>query len=172
MGLDDLAGAQPLRSDRIVLEPLRVEHAEEMAPLLDDSTLHTFIGGKPANVQELRSRYARQVIGAPPNGSQRWLNWIVRRRDDGQAVGFVQSTVSDQDGELIAAVAWVVVASQQGNGYAREAARLMADWLRQQRVDRVVAYINPGHHASNTVARWIGLTPTDTKVDDEVRWQG
>ena len=36
-----------LESERLVLEPLRVEHAEELAPLLDDPRLHEFIGGDP-----------------------------------------------------------------------------------------------------------------------------
>jgi RimJ/RimL family protein N-acetyltransferase len=172
MGVDDWAEAQPLLSERLALEPLRVEHADEMAPLLDDPALHTFIGGKPASLQELRTRYAQQVVGRPPDGSQRWLNWIVRRRDDGQAVGFVQATISEQTGDLTADVAWVVAVSQQRSGYAREAAQLMTDWLRQQHVHLVVAHVHPQHHASNAVARWIGLTPTDTQVDGEVRWQG
>jgi RimJ/RimL family protein N-acetyltransferase len=172
MGLDNWAEAQPLRSERLVLEPLRVEHADEMAPLLDDPTLHTFTGGKPATLQELRSRYAQQVVGQPPDGSQHWLNWIARRRDNGQAVGFVQATISEQDGDLTADVAWVIGVSQQRSGYAREAAQLMTDWLRLQHVRLVVAHVHPQHHASNAVARWIGLTPTDTQVEGEVRWQG
>ena len=172
MGLDDWAAAQPLDSERLVLEPLRLEHADEMAPLLDDPSLHTFIGGRPATLQELRGRYARQVLGQPADGSQRWLNWIVRRRDNRQAVGFVQATISEQGGELTAELAWVVAPSQQRSGYAREAAQLMADWLRQQHIHHVVAHIKPDHHASNAVARSIGLAPTETQVDGEVRWQG
>lgn len=172
MGLVGWAQAQPLLSERVVLEPLRVEHADEMAPLLDDPTLHTFVGGKPATLLELRSRYVRQVVGQPADGSQRWLNWIVRRRDDGQAVGFVQATISEQGGDVTAEVAWVVAVSQQRSGYAREAALLMMDWLRRQHVQRFVAHVHPQHHASNAVARWIGLAPTDTQVEGEVRWQG
>jgi RimJ/RimL family protein N-acetyltransferase len=143
-----------------------------MAPVLDDPTLHTFIGGNPATLQELHVRYAQQVVGQSPDGSQRWLNWIVRRRDDGQAVGFVQATISEQAGDSTADLAWVVAASQQRRGYAWEAAQLMADWLRQQHVHLVVAHVHPQHHASSAVARWIGLTPSDTQVDGEVRWQG
>jgi len=153
MGLDDWAGAQPLDGERLALEPLRVEHADEMAPLLDDPSLHTFIGGEPATLQELRDRYARQVVGQTPDGSQRWLNWIVRLRDNRQAVGFVQATISEQDGELTADLAWVVAPSQQGSGYARESVLLMASWLRQQHIHHVVAHIHPDHHASNAVGK-------------------
>ena len=172
MGSDDWAAAPLLQSPRLALEPLRVEHAEEMAPLLDDPALHTFIGGQPATLDELRIRYAEQVVGHDPTGSQHWLNWIVRRRDDGQPVGFVQATISEQNGELTAEVAWMVAVSQQRRGYARESAQLMADWLRRQQVHLVVAHVHPEHHASNTVARSIGLAPTDVQLDGEVRWEG
>jgi len=169
--IDDWAGVQHLSSDRLELEPLRPEHADEMAPLLDHVELHTFIGGEPATRDELRGRYTRQVVGRSPDGSQRWLNWLVRRRDSGQAVGTTQATVSEQDGGLTADVAWVIGASQQRQGYAQEAAKLMVGWLRHQGVEIVVAHVHPHHQASVAVARAVGLAPTDTVVDGEVRWQ-
>lgn len=77
--VDDWPEVQRLRGKRLEMEPLRPEHADEMAPLLDDAELHTFIGGQPATRDELRDHYTRQVVGRSPDGSQRWLNWIVRR---------------------------------------------------------------------------------------------
>ncbi|MEJ7741277.1 MAG: hypothetical protein WKF73_01285 [Nocardioidaceae bacterium] len=46
---------------------MRVEHAEETAALLNDPSLHLFIGGEPATVEELRDRYRRWAAG-------RWVN--------------------------------------------------------------------------------------------------
>ena len=162
-----------LRSERLDLEPLRRSHATEMAPLLDDPGLHTFIGGEPASAEELDSRYARQIVGHSADGSERWLNWVVRRRDSGQAVGTVQATVREQDGNrgLVAEVAWVIVTSQQGRGYAQEAAQTMLNWLQRQGVELVIAHVSPGHAASIAVAGALGLAPTDMLVDGEVRWQ-
>jgi hypothetical protein len=129
------------------------------------------IGGKPATLQELRSRYARQVVGQPPDGSQHWFNWVVLRRDVGEAVGFVQATVSEENHELTADVPGL---SRCPNSAAatREGAQLMGDWLRQQHVHLVVAHVHPQHHASNAIARSIGLAPTEMQLDGEVRWQG
>jgi RimJ/RimL family protein N-acetyltransferase len=163
--------AESLDGDRLVLEPLRVAHADEMAALLDAPALHTFIGGEPATHEQLRSRYAAQVAGQSADGSERWLNWVARDRASGEAVGYVQATVTGQDDHLSADVAWVIAVPHQGHGYAREAAKLMVDWLRDQGVDVVTAHVHPAHHASNSVARRIGLRPTDTLVDGEVRWQ-
>lgn len=171
VSIDDWADTQPLSSKRLDLEPLRSEHADEMAPLLDDRGLHTFIGGEPATREELRGRYARQVVGRSPDGSQRWLNWVVRRRDRGQAVGTVQATVSEQDGKLTAEVAWVTGTTQQRRGYAREATQTMVDWLQQQCGEVLIAHVHPQHPASIAVARAVGLAPTSIVVDGEVRWQ-
>ena len=79
-----------LNGERVCLEPLRVEHADELAPVLEDPLLHSFIGGEPADRDQLRARYRRQVAGRSPDGSQRWLNWLVRRREDAQPLGTVK----------------------------------------------------------------------------------
>jgi RimJ/RimL family protein N-acetyltransferase len=46
--LDDWPLAMILRTERLSLEPLRLDHADEMAPLLDDPRLFAFTGGSPA----------------------------------------------------------------------------------------------------------------------------
>jgi RimJ/RimL family protein N-acetyltransferase len=160
-----------LHGPRVWLAPLQVEHADVMAPLLDDPRLHAFIGGRPASAGELRQRYRRQVVGRSPDGNQRWMNWIVRRVPDGQALGTVQATVTADDGGAVAEVAWVIASPFQRRGYAREAAQLMVAWLRDQGADRLVAHVHPDHQASAAVARAIGLTPGESAVDGEVRWQ-
>ncbi len=117
-----------LESDRLVLEPLRVEHAEELAPVLDDPALHEFIGGRPASAARLRARFARQVAGRSPDGRERWLNWVVRLRASGAAVGTVQATVRRDAGQRYADLAWVIARAYQGQGLAKEAAGVMARW--------------------------------------------
>jgi hypothetical protein len=46
--------AEIIETARLVLEPLRIEHAEPMAIVLADPQLHTFIGGAPATARQLR----------------------------------------------------------------------------------------------------------------------
>jgi RimJ/RimL family protein N-acetyltransferase len=163
---------ESLTTERLRLDPLRVEDAEEMAPLLDDPRLHTYVGGVPEAVGELRERYRRQTRGASPDGSQQWLNWVVRRRDSGHAVGTVQATVSLQSDTSVAEVAWVVAAAHQRRGYARESAAAMLRWLRRHGIDVVVAHVHPEHSASIAVARSLGLRATTRTRDGEVRWEG
>jgi RimJ/RimL family protein N-acetyltransferase len=151
---------EPITTERLGLEPLRVGHADEMAPVLDDVRLHGFIGGEPLALDHLRERYARLVAGV----SKGWLNWIVRC--EGRAVGTVQATV---DGGA-ADVAWVVGTAYQGHGYAGEAALGMVEWLRRNGIREVVAHVHPEHRASAAVAARVGLVATEVVVDGEVRW--
>jgi len=130
--LDDWPPAPVLRTERLSLEPLRVDHAEEMAPLLDDPQLYVFTGGSPRTLQELRSRYEQQVTVWSVDGCKRWLNWIVRDRSSGQAVGGVQATVTVDGDAFAGQLAWIIGARHQRRGFAREAAVAMAAWLREQ----------------------------------------
>ncbi|MCC2308771.1 GNAT family N-acetyltransferase [Cellulomonas chengniuliangii] len=168
--------AATLRSSRLVLEPLRPEHATEAFVIFDDARLHAYTGGRPATAEELDDRFTRQSVGRSPDGSQGWLNWMLRRHDTHRLVGTVQATLSHAEhtehAEVRAELAWVVATHEQGHGYAREAAITVADWLRGQGVSSLLADVHPGHHASAGVARAVGLQPTPTVVDGEVRWAG
>ncbi|WEO99537.1 GNAT family N-acetyltransferase [Streptomyces sp. FXJ1.172] len=162
--------ARAFSTTRLDLLPLRVEHADEMAGVLSDPALHTFIGGTPDTAPALRSRYQRLTAGsADPAVS--WLNWVIRLRDDACLTGTVQATVSASGHDLSAEIAWVVGTPWQGRGIATEAARGLVDWLGRQPVRTVIAHIHPGHRASAAIAAAAGLTPTDERHDGEIRWR-
>ena len=149
---------------RLVLTPLAESDADEMAGVLAEPELYTFIGGEPPTLDGLRERYARLAVGHSPDGLQEWVNWIARRAEDGAAVGTVQATVFD--GAERADVAWVVGARWQGRGYAVEAASALVGWLRERGVAEIRANIHPEHAASARVAERIGLAATG-ELDDE-----
>ena len=155
-----------LRTNRLVLSPLRTADAAEMVEVLADGNLYTFTGGDPPNLPDLRSQYESQVAG-PSSGEAVWHNWIIRPDDTGAAVGLVQATVTGD----FADVAWVVGVVWQGRGYASEAASAMCEWLAAQGVEKVTAHIHPGHVASQRVAASLGLQATDEiDSDGEVVW--
>ena len=158
---------QPIHTDRLVLWPLLVAHAEEMAAALADPRLHTFIGGAPADPVSLRARYERLVAGSP-DPAETWCNWVIELRAESCLVGTVQATVAG----AVAEVAWVVGTPWQGRGIATEATRALVAWLGQHAVRTVIAHIHPDHRASAAVASAAGLRPTDVWHDGEVRWAG
>jgi RimJ/RimL family protein N-acetyltransferase len=117
--------AQAISTSRLDLLPLHLDHAEEMAAVLSDPALHTFIGGTPDTPQALRSRYRRMTAGSP-DPAVSWLNWVIRLRDESCLTGTVQATVSPSGHGPIAEIAWVVGTPWQGRWIATEAAQGLA----------------------------------------------
>ena len=162
--------AEAIETARLVLEPLRIEHAEPMALVLADPQLHVFTGGVPDTAPQLRSRYARMLAG-PSDPAVSWCNWVVRLRENQQLTGTIQATISpDIDDALHAEIAWVIGTAWQGRGIATEAAHTLVDWLARHPIRAVIAHIHPDHRASAAVATAAGLTPTAEVHDGEIRW--
>ncbi|MGW2331336.1 GNAT family N-acetyltransferase [Streptomyces sp. NPDC001700] len=155
---------------RLELRPLRIEHAAEMAGVLSDPGLHTFIGGAPLDATALRTRYERLVAGSP-DPEVAWCNWVLHAVAERCLVGTVQATLSGPTTARTAEVAWVVGTPWQGRGYATEAARGLVGWLTARSVAEVVAHVHPRHQASAAVARAAGLAPTGERQDGEIRWR-
>lgn len=169
--------AEIIETQRLILEPLAVHDADEMAEVLGDPRLHDFMGGEPLTAAELRARYEHLVAGPAPFHQEWWLNWIVRRRRDRRAVGYVQATVTPGTLEapgtpaLRADVAWVIGMPYQGFGFATEAAAAMLRWLRDHAVREITAAVHPGNEPSAAVARKLGLHPTGCRSGDDVVWK-
>jgi RimJ/RimL family protein N-acetyltransferase len=162
--------ADTIETERLVLTPLRISDAEQMAEVLADPRLHLFIGGRPATLDELRVRYAAMTAGSS-SPDEVWRNWVVRGRADLQPVGTVQATLYRHDERWSAHIAWVVGVPDQGQGYAAEAARALVAWLADRDIHEVIAHIHPDHEASGRVAGRAGLHPTADLVDGEVVWR-
>ncbi len=164
-----------------------------MVGLLADRSLYSFYDDERSpSLDELRERYSRQAGGLSPDGREVWHSWIVRERESGAAIGFVQATVgatagtslasvdtrtTPYDGMTSAELAWVIAVPWQGRGYATEAAAAVRDGVRGpgsatgDDVTLVHAHIAPGHVASESVARHLGLHPTDVTHEGETRWE-
>ena len=153
--------AQQLTSERLTLEPLRVDHAAEMVAVLADPAMYEFTGGDPPSEADLTARYRRQTA------HDGWLNWVLRLRSTGEAVGTVQATLGDDAAEL----AWVVSSRFQGAGYAREGTAAAIAWLRANDVHSFHAHIHPDHAASKAVAARLDFEPTGSIRNGEVCWE-
>jgi RimJ/RimL family protein N-acetyltransferase len=166
----DIRAAAELDTPRLRLAPVSEADAEEMALVLADPRLHEFIGGSPLGALELRAQYRRWAAGSG-NPDELWLNWVVRLRATGEAVGFVQATVNRQaGGGLAAEVAWVTGVPWQGRGFAAEAATALVAWLARGGVAGMTACIHPEHRASERVAERVGFMLTSGVVKGERVW--
>lgn len=156
-----------LQTARLDLTPILREHAPLLFAALSDPALHEHTGGAPpATVDALAQRFTAWEARQSPDGSERWLNWMVRERPSGAAVGYVQATVVDSRADL----AWVIGVRWQRRGYASEAAGAVLAWLTNQGTTTLRACIKPEHAASQAVAARLGLHRTAAWIDGEEVW--
>ena len=157
-----------LTTARLRLEPLRVDDAEEMFDMLADPALYVFTGGEPPTLDELRVRYQWQVGGRSPDGTEEWLNWIVRiSTPTGRRSGSCRPQLS----EIRPTSRGSSASRGKVAATPREAAQAMIDWLRLRGVETITAHIHADHAASAAVAARLGLAPTDEIEDGEVVWR-
>lgn len=161
-----------LTTARLSLEPLRVDHAAEMVEVLAPRDLYAYYPEQPSpTLAELRATYERQTRGHSHDGTEIWHNWIARQRSTGEAIGFIQVTTTGH----LAEIAWVIGIPWQGIGFAAEAATEVRDaCLRgdtNEVVVEVICHIAPGHVKSEGVARSLGMHPTESLHDGEIRWE-
>ena len=144
-----------LETERLVLAPMSECDAEELYQLLwlpdSDAPVEN---RPPESLEDLRTRIRRWERRRSPDGNEIWLNWTLRLKQDGTAVGRMQATVT----EAWADMAWVIGRRCQNQGYATEAGRSIAVWLREFcNVAEVRATIHPDNTASQRVAAKVGM---------------
>ena len=106
----------------VILEPRTMAHAEELFPLLAEAALYEFIDDDPPeSVDALRRKLARSESRKSPDGSEHWLNWVVRD-DSHRLAGQVQATIA---ANLDTNVAYVFGSAFWGRGIATRAVAQM-----------------------------------------------
>ena len=114
-----------LLTRRLALEPQLEAHADAMYALLQDPAIYRYENEPPHAVHWLRERFRRLESRTSADGSEQWLNWVVRLRD-GELIGYVQATLCEASP---AAIAYVFASAWWGRGYASEAVAAMMEEL-------------------------------------------
>ena len=104
---------------RLAIEPLRVADAPLLFALLADPQMYVYAPDTSrASVAALAERFEALAQGPQDGSDEIWLNWVLRRLDNGLPIGTLQATV------VPGANAWIgysLTASAWGQGYAGEA---------------------------------------------------
>lgn len=144
-----------LQAGHLVLEPLVAAHAAAMYAVLSDPAIYEFENAPPESVEWLERRYRRLESRASADGSQHWLNWVVRL-PDGQLAGTVQATVVPGSHAL---VAYELASAHWRQGIGRLAVgRVLDELAAAYAVRRVAAVLKARNFRSAALLRSLGFS--------------
>lgn len=148
---------------RLAIEPLRADHAERLFPVLADARLYAYVPDEAkASVEALFQRFEALARGAPEGEGEIWLNWVLLRRDSGEAIGTLQATV------VPGAHAWIgymLAPAHWGQGFATEAvAWLVAELPMRHRIGAIQASVDVRNARSIALLERLGFTRVATEA--------
>lgn len=156
-----------LQTQRLVLEPVRPQHAQEAWPHLDDERMwRYFEEQRPATLDALVRLYEKWARGSPRD-DEIWLNWLCRERSSAKLVGSVQATVLLS--ERFSFVAYAVYPEHRRTGYAREATQaIIAHVEERYGITRFRAEMDKRNEASFRLAESMGFVRAAARDGDYV----
>jgi len=129
-----------------------------MFRVLADPAIYEFENEPPSSEARLTERYRRLESRGSADGTEHWLNWVVRL-PTGELAGYVQATVLP-DG--VALVAYELNSRHWRQGIGRSAVQAMLDELRAQcGVHTFVAVLKARNFRSEGLLRRLGFAPAD-----------
>lgn len=142
---------QPLRSARLVYEPLGPQHAPGLFVALGDPRVWEHLPGvKPVRtVEELARTFARRAAGPPAEREgEAWVNYSVALADDPRVpIGRIEATIHASDVGSWGETAYLFNPSCWGRGLAAEA----MSWLHAELASRGVREL------------WVAIAPTNAR---------
>ena len=150
-----------LQADDLVLEPQMAAHAAEMFVLLSDPALYHYLdSGPPTDPAWLAARFAKLESRQSADGSEQWLNWVIRTPQRGLA-GFVQATVH-ADGS--ANIAYELGTAFWGRGWAtRSTLAMLQELADQYAVLRAFATVDKRNLHSIKLLTRLAFTAVDSR---------
>ena len=142
------------------LEPLEVAHAHEMFGVLCDPAIYEFENEPPPSESWLAERYAVLARRASSDGTQVWLNWVVRL-PQGELAGYVQATVLRSGAAL---VAYELASRHWRKGIGSSAVSAMLRELHANHGVRLfVAVFKAANFRSRSLLRRLGFQPASSQ---------
>lgn len=142
------------------LEPQTTFHAEEMFHVLSDPAIYQYENSPPESLSWLRERFQRLESRQSADGSEAWLNWVVRLPNQA-LIGYVQATVY-ANGR--AAIAYILHSAHWGRGLARRAVQAMiAELATHHQVQSFSAVLKRENYRSSGLLQRLGFTLATTE---------
>ena len=137
-----------------ILVPQVEAHAGQMYEVLCDPAIYEFEGVPPPSVEALAAGLRRKETRRSLDGTQLWLNWVVRL-SGGELAGYVQATVCRGDYSY---VGYEFASRYWRRGIATASLRAMADELSATyRVRLLVAVLKTANYRSMGLLTKLGF---------------
>ncbi|WP_156167911.1 GNAT family N-acetyltransferase [Devosia epidermidihirudinis] len=151
-----------LVTERLVLEPLRPDHAVALLAGLQDEQLYRFIPqDPPADLAWLTARFTRISTRGPADGNAVWMNWAIRCGD--VYCGQFEATATENGSVDIA---YFIFTAYQRQGLAKEAARaVVAALLNDPDLRMIGASLDTRNEASAGLVEALGFARIATVKD-------
>jgi ribosomal-protein-alanine N-acetyltransferase len=145
-----------LNTPLCTLEPQVAAHAPEMFKVLSDPAIYEFENAPPSSEAWLAERFAKLESRISKDGTQHWLNWVVRL-PSGELVGYTQATV-EQSG--VAYVAYELASKfwRQGLGSCAVNA-MLAELASEYAVHTFLAVLKARNFRSLALLQHLGFWP-------------
>ena len=144
-----------IEAERIVLEPQAASHAEEMFEVLSDPAIYEYENEPPQSLEWLQERFRKLESRRSADGTQHWLNWVIRVQGRG-LIGYVQATVYP---DSRAAIAYELASRHWGRGFATVAVLAMIpELVRDYGVRRLTAVFKQANHRSQRLLERLGFS--------------
>jgi ribosomal-protein-alanine N-acetyltransferase len=155
-----------IEAGRVTLEPQTAAHAEEMFVVLSDPAIYTYENEPPPSVEWLRNRFEKLESRRSRDGTELWLNWVVRLGANG-LIGYVQATVFPSGKAL---VAYEFSSAYWGRGLAREAAEaLIRELIEGYHVTQLTAIAKSANSRSLRLLERLGFVLVAPEESAEYR---
>ena len=154
-----------ISTDRFVLEPQTAAHAAEMFKVLSDPAIYEYENAPPQSLEWLRERFTMLETRRSRDGSEHWLNWVIRLPTS-ELVGYVQATVYP-DGR--AAIAYELASRFWHRGLGSGAVRAMIPALVEDYgVRHLSAVFREANHRSRLLLERLGFAPAPLELQERI----
>jgi [ribosomal protein S5]-alanine N-acetyltransferase len=137
-----------------VLEPQVEAHAAEMFKVLSDPAIYQFENVPPESAEWLSNRFRKLETRQSRDGSEQWLNWVVKLHD-GRLAGYVQATAMNTN---VALIAYEINSRYWRQGIGSTAVSAMLDELKSNYgTEKYVAVLKARNYRSHALLVKLGF---------------
>ena len=156
-----IVGIEPIETERLLLSPLRPEHAAQMWEVLREPALYTWIPRDPPDdVAAVERRFRAVSVGQSADGREQWLNWTAWLRTTREPVGLFEAAVQE---DRKAYVAYRIRLALWRQGYAIEGMRAVINTLFSSGVREIEAEIDSRNLRSLSLVSRLGFVLAERK---------